>query len=235
MKANFWTVLVSGAGLGKDRRLKSTSVPAREILLCTNRVRRRSCQSWPRRNELVAKHLVANTMAGKKDSTSKPGPARQNNRPPPSYNTLYPPSPAASNGPTADITKLRDASPRLALDPPLPQRTPFKTAEAAARTALCGTALAFDQSERGVLAAHTAHAIALAVSTSRSYTAFVAATTAAESAALIAAEGYRHNHSEDHKCQRARDAVRRAAETAVAVNAGNTPYRGWPPNTRDGA
>ncbi|POS69776.1 hypothetical protein DHEL01_v211831 [Diaporthe helianthi] len=175
-------------------------------------------------------------MAGNKDSTSKPGPARQNGRPPPSYDTLYPPSPAASNAPGENITTLRDRWPRLALDPPLPQRTPFKTAEAAAKTALRGTGLAFEQTDPAVVAAHTAYAIAVAVSTSRSYTSFVAATTAAESAALIVAEGHRHHLSEDVKFQRAKNAIRRAAEHAVAVDAGNTPTGSWPSdNTRDSA
>lgn len=62
--------------------------------------------------------------------------------------------------------------------------TRFKTAEAAAKTAMLGVARAFEQGDPAVVAAHTAHAIAVAVSTSRSYTAFVAATTSAEGAAL---------------------------------------------------
>jgi hypothetical protein len=45
------------------------------------------------------------------------------------------------------------------------------------------------------MAAHTTHAIALTVSTSHPYAAFVAATIVAESIALIIAEGIYHKSS----------------------------------------
>lgn len=102
---------------------------------------------------------------------------------------------------------------------------------------LRGMALAFDQTDRAVVAAYTAYAyaIAVAVSTSRSYAAFVAATTAAESAVLIVAEGHRNHIPSERKFQRAEDAIRRAAESAVAVDAGNTPTGSWPFDTCDSA
>lgn len=84
-----------------------------------------------------------------------------------------------------------------------------------------------------VIAAHAAHAIAVAVSTSRSYTAFVAATTAAESTALIVAECARYNIPSARKTQRAKNAIRRAAESAVAADASNTATGSWPSTTHD--
>lgn len=197
------------------------------------------------------------TMTAKKESTSNktrrpqeaasPSPATQADRLPPSYDTLYPPaaSPApdtsrprrrgtAGTRETDNINTLRNGNPRLALDPPLPQHTPFKTAEAAAKTAMLGVARAFDQGDPALVAAHTAHAIAVAVSTSRSYAAFVAAATSAESAALIVAESNRHYISSPRRIQRARNAVRRAAESAVAADAGNTATGSWPSDTHHG-
>ncbi|KAL2274291.1 hypothetical protein FJTKL_03545 [Diaporthe vaccinii] len=193
-------------------------------------------------------------MTAKKESTSNnttrsqeaasPSPGSQTDRLPPSYDTLYPP--AASTAPdtprsrlpetastrgTENINTLRNGNPRLALDPPLPKHTRFQTAEAAAKTAMLGMARALGQSDPAVVAAHTAQAIAVAVSTSRSYTAFVAATTCAESAALISAESHRHPISSARKLQRAKNAIRRAAESAVAADAGNTATGSWPSDT----
>lgn len=177
---------------------------------------------------------------------------------PPSYTTLFPQPadaqtapddpPQASNPrqPTParaqkveTINDLRHANPRLALDPPLPQLTRFKTTEAAARTAMLGVGRAFKEHEKdpdlGLMAAHTAHAIALAVSTSRSYAAFVAATTAAESAALIISEDTRHKSSSswDRKVQRVENAVWRAVESGLAAEAGDTTNGTWPSSTHD--
>lgn len=171
-----------------------------------------------------------------------------------SYTTLFPqPADAALNDspqashlrqPTPaspqkveNINTLRHANPRLALDPPLPQTTRFKTAEAAARTAMLGVGRAFKQHKNdpdpALMAAHTAHAIALAVSTSRPYAAFVAATTAAESAALIIAEGIRHKSSWDRKLERVENAIWLAVESALAAEAGNTTNGTWPSSTHD--
>ncbi|KAG8161248.1 hypothetical protein KVR01_009512 [Diaporthe batatas] len=182
-------------------------------------------------------------MAGNKDSTSKPGPARQDDRPPPSYDSLYPPRPAArpaappssANASVEDFEPRSDGSPRRTLTPPRPQSTPFKTAEAAAETAMYGTVRAFRLSDKTLVAADIAHAIAVAVSTSRSYTAFVAATTAAENAALLLAHNRHRYIPDDQMDQLINDAIRRAAEHAVAVDAGNTPTGSWPSDTRDGA
>ncbi|KAI3400771.1 hypothetical protein diail_1980 [Diaporthe ilicicola] len=192
-------------------------------------------------------------MTVKKESTSNdkgrpreaanPSPATHTvtDRLPPSYDSLYPPpanaAPATSRRrrpatvstqDTENVNTMRSRNPRLALDPPLPQHTLFATAEAAASTAVLGIAQVFVQTERSLVAAHTARAIAIAVSTSRSYTAFVAATTAAESAAMIVAECDRYNTPDARKTQRARNAIRHAAEAAVAATAGNTATGSWP-------
>lgn len=194
-------------------------------------------------------------MTAKKEPTSNnteqsqeadsPSPGMQSNRPPPSYDTLYPPTanntantsrsrlPKTVSSPGAEnINTLRNGSPRLVLDPPLPKLTPLGTAKAAAKTAMLGTGRALSQSDPAVVAAHTAHAIAIAVSTSRSYIAFVAATTSAESAALIAGECNRGQVSRARTRQRAEDAIQRAAELAVAADAGNTATVSWPCNTQ---
>lgn len=195
-------------------------------------------------------------MTAKKESTSNNtrrsqeaaslSPGTQTDRLPPSYDSLFPlatstapdtsrsrlPETASTRG-TENINTLCNGNPRLALNPPLPKDTRFKTAEAAAKTAMLGVARAFEQSDPAVIAAHTAHAIAVAVSTSRSYAAFVAATTSAESAALIIAESHRRYIPSARNLQRASNAVRRAAESGVAAEAGNTATGSSPSDTRN--
>lgn len=194
---------------------------------------------------MTAKKGPKSNNTEQSQEAASPSPGTQNNRPPPSYDTLYPPAanntsntsrsrlpkPVSSPG-TENINTLRNGSPRLVLDPPLPKYTPLGTAKAAAKTAMLGVARASEQSDPAVVAAHTAHAIAIAVSTSRSYTAFVAATTSAESAALIIGECNRGQVSKARTTQRAKDAIQRAAELAVAADAGNTATGSWPCNTQ---
>lgn len=203
----------------------------------------------PQTSAKTAKKESTSNKTRRPKKTASPSPGSHIDRPPPSYDTLYPPpanaAPKKSPSPRQpatvstqeieNINTLRNGNPRLALDPPLPKDSLFKTAEAAAKTAMLGVGLAFAQTEPGLIAAHTAHAIAVAVSTSRSYTAFVAATTAAESAALIIAEKARYNTPPDRELQHHRNAIRRAAESAVAADAGNTAIGSWPSNIHDTA
>lgn len=84
-----------------------------------------------------------------------------------------------------------------------------------------------------MVAARTAEAIAVAVSTSRSYAAFVAAVTAAESSALLLVEDHR-DHSSRQRCgDRQRSALRTAIDVAMAADAGITPVGAWPFNIHD--
>lgn len=189
--------------------------------------------------------------------TGKREPESDTRHSPPVYTTLFPQpadaglreSPQASASPprqptplsdqkVEDIDTLRQANSRLALDPPLPQSTSFKTAEAAARTAMLGVGRAFKQykndlADPALIAAHTAHAIALAVSTSHSYTAFVAATTSAESTALLIAETVRHKIPQGRQLERLENAICRAVESALAAEVGNTTNGTWPTITHD--
>lgn len=70
-------------------------------------------------------------------------------------------------------------------------RTPIGAATTAASHAVVGVVRALDEPSPRMVAARTTQAITMAVSTSRSYAAFVAAVNAAESAALIISEADR--------------------------------------------
>lgn len=85
---------------------------------------------------------------------------------------------------------------------------------------------ALDEPNPRMVAARTAQAIAVAVSTSRSYAAFVAAVTAIESTALLLVEDDRDNSPPDRCRIRATNAIRAAAVTAVAADA--TSIGSWP-------
>ena len=88
------------------------------------------------------------------------------------------------------------------------------TSSAAAETAFIGMVRALDESNPRMVAARTAQAIAVAVSTSRSYAAFVAAVTAAESCALLLVEDARDYIPLDRCTVRSMNAVHAAANTA---------------------
>lgn len=177
----------------------------------------------------------------KEETTSPTTSQSPNNGLLPSYETLYPaniapsrprpPLVTRSTRETENINTLRDGNPRLALDPPLPKRTRIGSADAAARTATIGVSRACRESDPVIAAAHTAKAIAVAVSTSRSYADFVAATTAAESAALLIAEAHRDNIPSARHRQRVRNAINSAVESATAADTGTMATGSWPSNT----
>lgn len=110
---------------------------------------------------------------------------------------------------------------------------PNTAAKAAASTAVIGMIRALDEPDPKMVAARTAQAIAVAVSTSRSYAAFVAAVTAAESSALLLIEDCRDNSSPESCSIRQKNAIRAAANTAMAADAGITPIGSWPFNIHD--
>lgn len=116
---------------------------------------------------------------------------------------------------------------------PRHETRPIAAAKAAASAAVIGMIGALDESDPNMVAARTAQAIAVAVSTSRSYGAFVAAVTAAESCALLLAEDTRHGTPLDRCEEHTRNAFHAAVDTAMAADAGLTPIGAWPFNIYD--
>lgn len=104
--------------------------------------------------------------------------------------------------------------------PPRPSRFPI--ADAAACRTVVGITRAFDERDPRMVAARTAQAIAVAVSTSRSYTAVVSAATAAESFALLAMEDPRYQFPlpSDQLKVRYTNAIAIATNTAMAAKTG---------------
>lgn len=114
--------------------------------------------------------------------------------------------------------------------PPSHRSTPRGVADGAACRTVTGISRAFDEQDPRMVAARTAQAIAVAVSTSRSYTAVVAAVTAAESFALLSMEDTRYQFplSSDQFKDRSMLAIEIAINTAVAANTGiPAAPRGW--------
>lgn len=139
-----------------------------------------------------------------------------------------------------DILRARNppARPRpghetLILRPPGHWTTPFEAARGAATAALIGMLRSLDESDPSMVAARTAQAIAVAVSTSRSYAAFVAAVTAAESCAYLNAEYNRLEISHERCDKLGKNAVCAAANIGLAADAGTTPIGAWPFNIHD--
>lgn len=92
---------------------------------------------------------------------------------------------------------------------------------------------ALDEPNPKMVAARTAQAIAVAVSTSRSYAAFVSAVTAVESNALLLVEDDRDNSPIDRCKARAINANRAAVVTALTADAGIMSIDPWPFNIHD--
>lgn len=177
------------------------------------------------------------------DLQPRPAPDSQKHTPPPPYTTLDLPRDAQASPPTSTrkpetLEALRDRNPVArppreglpVLRPPPHKKTPHGAATAAAGIAVIGVIRALDEHDHKMIAARAIRAIAVAVSTSRSYAAFVAATTAAESAALINLEGCRDKETVSRVEERVRDAIYAAADTALAADAGITPIGAWPHN-----
>lgn len=118
----------------------------------------------------------------------------------------------------------------LVQTPPSHRSTPRGVADGAACRTITGITRAFDEQDPRMVAARTAQAIAVAVSTSRSYTAVVAAVTAAESFALLSMEDTRYQFplpSDQYK-DRSLLAIEIATNTALATNTGiPAAPRGW--------
>lgn len=106
--------------------------------------------------------------------------------------------------------------------PPLHRSSRHGDAGAAACSTVAGITRAFDERDPRMVAARTAQAIAVAVSTTCSHTALVAAVTAAETFALLAMEDphYQFPLPSDQYRDRSRRAVDIATNTAVAGKLG---------------
>lgn len=205
---------------------------------------RRLCAWLLRKLEPRDKAQVQETML--EDLQPRPAPDSQKDTPPPPYATLDIPCDTHPNPPTSTpkpetLEALRARNPDArphgegvpVLRPPIHTKTHHGAAKAAAARATIGVIRALDEQDHRMIAARAVRAIAVAVSTSRSYAAFIAATTGAESAALIFREARRDNETDSQVDERIRHAIRTAAETALAADAGVTPTGAWPHNSHD--
>lgn len=170
----------------------------------------------------------------------------QKDIPPPPYNTLDlrrdgTPQALRNTDGSETIEALRARNPATrpphktsrVLNPPPHKKTPIGAATAAASSAVIGVVRALDEEDCRMVAARTAQAIAVAVSTSRSYASFVAAVTAAESTAFLLLEAHRDQEPYIRRRERAGNAIRTAAHTAMAADAGITATGAWPFNIYD--
>lgn len=178
---------------------------------------------------------------------TKPVPNFQDDSPPPLYNTLDLLRHGAGQPTTTETDGSETVESLRALFPATPLRhenstiltapphstTPSEAATEAAYSAYVGVCRALDETDSRMVAARTAQAIAVAVSTSRSYAAFIAAVNAAESAGYLSLGADRDQISYDQARTRAGCAVRTAANTAMAADAGITPIGPWPFNIYD--
>lgn len=180
-------------------------------------------------------------------ANTQPIPKIQNDSPPPPYNTLdllrhgtrQPTATETDGSETIEFLRARyPATPRrhensTILTAPPHSTTPIGAATEAAYSAYVGVCRALDETDRRMVAARTAQAIAVAVSTSRSYAAFVAAVNAAESAGFLSFEADRDQIPYDRARIRAGRAVDTAANAAMAADAGITATGPWPFNIYD--
>ncbi|KAJ0108460.1 hypothetical protein J7T55_002064 [Diaporthe amygdali] len=166
--------------------------------------------------------------------------------PPPPYHKLdllaegiRQPSRTTERAEDTETLRVRNSRPRAPyansrpLTPPRHMKTSIETARAAGETAVTGMVRALDEQDPKMVAARTAQAIAVAVSTSRSYTAFIAAVTAVESTARLLAEDSRDNMPLSWYKERAKNSIRTATDTAMAADAGLTFIGPWPFNHHD--
>lgn len=202
-------------------------------------------RAWLRRRmRSSGKALPRETTSG--GPNKQPSPDVQKDSPPPPYNRLdllrdgTPRAPRNADGSeTIETLRARNPATRPPLEdspilkPPRHMRTSNGAAKAAASSAVIGVVRALDEQDHRMIAARTAQAIAVAVSTSRSYASFVAAVTAAESTALLLHEVHR-DHEPPGRCrERTRNAIRNAVSTAMAADAGITATGPWPFNVYD--
>lgn len=202
--------------------------------------------AWLRRRiKLKARRLSRETKFG--DTNTQPISNIQDDSSPPPYTTLdlhrhdtrQPPTTDTDGSETIEslrarfpATPLRHENSTILTAPPH-STTPTGATTEAAYSAYVGVCRALDETDSRMVAARTAQAIAVAVSTSRSYAAFIAAVNAAESAGYLSLGADRDQISYDQARTRAGRAVRTAANTAMAADAGITATGPWPFNIYD--
>lgn len=185
-----------------------------------------------------------NTFGG--PTPQDPDLSTRKDAPPPPYDTLgilpksiHQPPRITDGSESVEILRARNPATRPPhetshiLRPPQHKTTPIAAARAAAAHAVIGLVRALDESDPRMVAARTAQAIAVSVSTARSYAALIAAVTAAESCALQLVEGSRGELPPDRRMELAKNVVYAAADTAMAADAGITPIGAWPFNIYD--
>lgn len=202
-------------------------------------------RAWLRRRmRSSGKTLPRKTTIG--GPNKQPSSNIRKDAPPPPYNTLdlvtkniHQPPRSIDGSESIEVLRARNPATRPPredshiLRPPRHKTRPIAAIEAAAAAAVIGTARALDESDPKMVAARTAQAIAVAVSTSRSYADFVAAVTAAESCALLLVEETRDKTPPDRCREHTKNAIYAAADTAMAADAGITPKGAWPFNIYD--
>lgn len=184
------------------------------------------------------------TSSGSKPQTAAP--STQKESLPPPYATLDPLPSSIDGSESIEVLRARNPATRPPskespiLYPPSQHITgPSSTVRAAASTAVIGMIRALDEPNPRMVAARTARAIAVAVSTSRSYATFVAAVTAAESSALLLIEAEKDvNNNLPGRWslgQRQKNAIRAAAVTAMAADTriSHAPIGSWPFDIHD--
>lgn len=194
-------------------------------------------RAWLRRKlNLSGKTQHRETVSdGSNSQTAAPSTRKES--PPPPYATIDL-LPWSIDG-SEDIEVLRARNPatrppseqaRVSCPPrPITSMRSDTAVKAASAAAVIGTIDALDEPNPSMVAARTAQAIAVAVSTSRSYAAFIAAVIAAESSALLSIENHRDNSLPDRCFERQKNAIHAAADTALAAKAG-MPVGSWPFN-----
>jgi hypothetical protein len=204
----------------------------------------RHFRPWLRRKlKLSGKTQHPETRAAyEKSNPQTAAPNTQQDALPPPYSTLdrVPESvvhqpPRSTGSESIEVLRARNPAARPTredgpiLRPPRHKTRPAAAVRAAASIAVIGIVRALDESDPKMVAAHTAQAVAVAVSTSRSYAAFVAAITAAEVCALLLAEDCRNDTQYDSCRFRTviKNAISAATDTAIAADAGITPIGAW--------
>lgn len=205
----------------------------------------RHFRDWLRRRLRLRGKTRSRASGASKAKTTAPGTQKDSLPPPPPYSApdllrrSVDELPSSIDG-SESLAVLRARNPAIRphptqpiLEPPRDEANLDTATKLAARAAAIGMIRALDETNPRMVAARTVEAIAVAVSTSRSYAAFVAAVTAVESSALLLVEDYRDNSSRERCRVRQRNALGTATDVAMVADAGIAPVGAWPFNVHD--
>ncbi|POS69726.1 hypothetical protein DHEL01_v211880 [Diaporthe helianthi] len=203
-------------------------------------------RAWLRRNLKLSSKTQYQEAISSRPKPQTAAPSTQEESLPPPYATLDPLPSSIDGSESIEVLRARNPATRppsnespILYPPPQHITGLSSTVRAAASTAVIGMIRALDEPNPRMVAARTAQAIAAAVSTSRSYTAFVAAVTAAESSALLLIEAEKDVNSNSpgrlSPGQQQKNAIRAAAVTAMAADTRIThaPIGSWPFDIHD--